>query len=173
MSGRCFEGHEIAARALEIQIQCLDVEVLEFSQRGVGAEFHLQSTDRFSGDSQSEVIDDGLQGGLDILAIPSCANCELSRDRGRREIGASQRLPVGGIQPVDGEFEGGLRKPLARLGPRKCHGLIESTADDGTPRLGDGQFQFLDSGRLLRLVHGRLVLGDDLEFWSLVAGRGR
>ena len=106
VAGRCFEGHEIAARALEIQIQCLDVEVLEFSQRGVGGQLQLQPADGFSANDQNDIIECGLQCGLEILAIASGSNRELRGHGGRGEVGASQRLPsqrlpVGGFQPVD------------------------------------------------------------------------
>ena len=171
MSGRCLEVHEAAARSLEVQIQRLNVEVLEFGQRGIGGQFELQPANGFTADDHADVVESGLQRRLEILAITSGPNRELCGNGGRRDVRAGQRLPVGGFQPVDRQLEGGVRNSLTRLGPGQGHRLIETAVDESAPGLGDRQPERFQFGRLFGLIHGGAVLGDNLELRGLVAGR--
>ena len=139
VAGRCLQGHKIAARSLEVQIQRLDVEVLEFGQRGIGGQFELQPANGFTADGQADVVESGLQRGLQILAVTGGPNRELCGNGGRRDVRAGQRLPVGGFQPVDRQLEGGVRNSLTRLGPGQGHRLIETAVDESAPGLGDRQ----------------------------------
>jgi hypothetical protein len=74
---RGIEGHQIPSGALHREIEPADVQVLEFSQGGVGVQPELQPANRFAVDGHQDVIEGRLQRRLQFLAIARGSDGEL------------------------------------------------------------------------------------------------